>query len=122
MWDPLSLYLFFLCMEKLALLIAKKVSDGSCCLVKVLRGGPAISYLFFVDNCLHFVKAKASHVQLVSKVLEDFCLASRLKANLDKSRFIASKNISRAKIAKFSGITSMTHTTSLGKYLGFLRA
>ena len=74
---------------------------------------------FFADDCLLFVKAKASEVCFFSQVVEDFCLASGFKVNMDKSHFMASRNGLRPKILKYSGITSMHHSLNFGKYLGF---
>ena len=79
--DSLSSYLFVLYMEKLSLLISKKVPKGAQQLAKVAR---VISHLFFLDDCLLFIKAKAAQVQLLNKVLQLFCEASRLKVNLEK--------------------------------------
>ena len=83
--DPLSPYLFVLCMEKLGILINEKVMDGEWMLVKISRHGLAISHLFFAVDCLLFVKAKASQVRLMISVLDEFSLASGLKVNLQKS-------------------------------------
>jgi hypothetical protein len=42
--DLIPLYLFVLCMEKLACLITKKVSEKTWQLIHILRGGPGISH------------------------------------------------------------------------------
>lgn len=71
--DPLSPYLFVLCMEKLAILIQEKVHERKWLPVKISKNGPAISHLFFVDDCLLFTQAKASQARIVRDVLHDFC-------------------------------------------------
>lgn len=53
------------------------------------------------------------------EVLQAFCLASGLKINIQKSRFLASKNVSCARISKFETIIGYRHNYNLGKYLGF---
>lgn len=68
----MSLYLFLLCMEKLAILIQQKMDEGIWEPTTILRGGPKISHLFFVDDCLLFTKATYSQVKLVQDVLGDF--------------------------------------------------
>lgn len=77
--DPLSLYLFVLCMKKLALLIMKKVQSRLWMLVTVSRNGPGISHLFFADDCLLFVKAKSSQVCLLHQVVESTSVDPKLK-------------------------------------------
>ena len=84
-------------MEKLALLIFEKLSDGQWMPVKDFREGPSISFLLFVDDCLLFLKAKVSQVRLLNETLNLFCKASGLKINMEKSKFMASKCVSRTK-------------------------
>lgn len=117
--DPMSPYLFVLYMEKLALIIQEKIEDKKWLPVKVSRIGPAISHLFFVDDCLIFTHAKSSQVKLVEEALKHFCTTSGLKVNIQKTKFHASKNVPRTKVSKFASIYGFSHTYNLGKYLGF---
>ena len=52
-------------------------------------------------------------------MVNDFCSASGLKVNLDKSRIMVSKNVSRGKKEKFSRLSSIKVAGDLRKYLGF---
>lgn len=52
--DHLSPYIFVLCMEKLSHLIKQKLALGSWKCVKISRGGPEVSHLFFVDDLILF--------------------------------------------------------------------
>lgn len=52
-------------------------------------------------------------------MVNDFCSASGLKVNLDKSRIMGSKNVSRGKKEKFSRLSSIKVAGDLRKYLGF---
>lgn len=45
--DPLSPYLFMICMEKLSHVILNVASDQSWKLIKLSRNGPSLSHLFF---------------------------------------------------------------------------
>ncbi|MCI02097.1 RNA-directed DNA polymerase (Reverse transcriptase), partial [Trifolium medium] len=47
-------------MEKLALLIQDKINAGQWQPIQITNHGPAISHLFFADDCLLFTKAKSS--------------------------------------------------------------
>lgn len=117
--DPISPYLFVLCMEKLALLIQDKIQEGKWLPVRISPQCPAISHLFFADDCLLFTKSKTSQVKLVQEVLKDFCAASGMKVNIQKSRFFPSRNVPRTKISKFQSIINFQHTQAIGQYLGF---
>ena len=74
--------------------------------LKLLEMAP-ISHIFFVDDCLLFLKGKASYVRVLNETLNLFCEASRLEVHLGKSKFFASTNISQAKGWKFSQICSI---------------
>lgn len=117
--DPLSPYLFVLCMEKLALLIQEKIDNRQWQPIKVSKHGPTISHLFFADDCPMFTRAKASQVRVVKEVLHTFCVASGMKVNLHKSRFMHSRNVPGSKVAKFESIIEFNHTMNIGRYLGF---
>lgn len=58
--DPLSPYLFVLCMERLGDMIAKEVRENRWMSVQVSNNGHRISYPFFADDVLLFPKAKVS--------------------------------------------------------------
>ena len=58
--DPMSSYLFILCMEKLALYTKEKVAAEVWKPIYVARGGPGISHLLFADNILLFCHASSS--------------------------------------------------------------
>ncbi|KAK4258441.1 hypothetical protein QN277_004892 [Acacia crassicarpa] len=55
--DPLSPYLFVICMEKLAHLIQAAIHEGTWELIRLSRTGPQISHLFFADDIMLFSEA-----------------------------------------------------------------
>ncbi|KAL6216513.1 hypothetical protein ACLB2K_009736 [Fragaria x ananassa] len=69
--DPLSPYLFVLCMEKLSHLIHAIVDAGKWKPVKA--SSPPISHLFFTDDLILFCKASCSQARSVKKCLDMFC-------------------------------------------------
>ena len=117
--DPLSPYLFVLCMEKLSSLISKKVEDGHWKPVSIWRGGLKISHLFFAADILLFARAKVSQIAVIMQVLNDFAEASGLRMNTAKSKALASKSIARSKKERLESTSGISFTGSLGKYLGF---
>ncbi|MCH80961.1 hypothetical protein A2U01_0001739, partial [Trifolium medium] len=55
--DPISPYLFVLCMDKLSHLILHEVNRGKWCGIKAGRNGPMVSHLMFADDLLLFGEA-----------------------------------------------------------------
>jgi len=95
--DPLSPYLFVICIERLRDLIDKLVHEGHWQPLHISHDGPKISHLFFAYDVLLFEKAKTSQAQFIANLLDSFCSFSDLKVNLDKSRAYTSKGVSRLK-------------------------
>ena len=116
--DPLSPYLFVLCMEKLSLYINQRVEEGLWHPISLSRGGLPISHLLFADDVLLFCKARNTQVQVVLDTMADFCAASGLKINFQKSRAMCSKVVFRRRRDNFTNISAVRFTMNLGKYLG----
>ena len=117
--DPLSPYLFVLCMEKLSLMIADSVDKGDWKPVHVVQRGVGISHLLFVDDILVFTKAKASQLRLVLNVLHKLEITSRLKVNVGKSKVMVSKGVPRSVGERLASESSIVFASHLGRYLGF---
>lgn len=79
--DPLSLYIFILCMEYLAELINIEISLGNWSSIKTSRDGPSFSDLLFSDNLILFTKVTKKNCLAINKVLETFCTISGQKVN-----------------------------------------
>lgn len=117
--DPLSPYLFVLCMERFSSAISTTVSEGRWNPIETVRNGPGLSHLFFADDVLLFVKAKKSQVRLLKHMLDEFCLTSGLKVNASKSKILGSPRLSTAKKEGFTNIVGFLFTSDIGRYLGF---
>ena len=70
--DPLSPYLFIICMEFLGQLIEEKCNAKLWLPVKASCGGPAFSHLFFADDLVLF--AKADHTNCLGMSLMPFVM------------------------------------------------
>ncbi|XP_039684948.1 uncharacterized protein [Medicago truncatula] len=94
--DPLSPYLFILCMEKLSIAINSAVNQGSWEPVQITNTGPQISHLLFADDVLIFTKANTSQFHFIQNLFERFSRASSLKINISKSRAFYSSGVPQA--------------------------
>ena len=82
--DPISPYLFLLCMERLSALLQKEVRMGRIMGVPVCKGAPKISHLFFTDDSIIFCRATLEEANRVSQVLKDYERESGQKLNKEK--------------------------------------
>jgi ribonuclease HI len=117
--DPLSPYLFVLCMEFLSHYIIRNIDDGLWKPVRLSRNGPPLSHLFFADDVLLFAKATKSQALTIDSTLKRFADLSGLKVNASKSKVFFSSNTRRGKISSIVTSTGINRTLSLEKYLGF---
>ena len=95
--DPLSPYLFILCMEYLGHLIDEKCTSKDWNPVKASRSGPALSHLFFADDLVFFAIADVDNCHTIMYVLQAFCFKSGLRVSNTKSEFSSLQMWSRTK-------------------------
>lgn len=91
--NPLSPYLFVLCMEVLGSYITKCIESKRWHLVWLCRDGSEILYIFFADDLLLFGEAFFSQARVMEYVLEQFCGISRQRVSRSKSRIRFLMNI-----------------------------
>ncbi|GAU18899.1 hypothetical protein TSUD_228890 [Trifolium subterraneum] len=117
--DPLSPYLFIICMEKLSIVINNAVLQKNWDPVTISKNGPHLSHLLFADDVLLFTKAKNSQINFITNLFERFSHSSGLKINLTKSRAFYSAGTSQDKIHNLTSLSGIRNTLSFEKYLGF---
>lgn len=83
--DPMSPYIFVLCIDKLYHLISQAVEEDGWKPLREGRNMPMVSHLMFVDDLLLFGKADASQIRCVNRVLEEFCRMSGQKVSVEKT-------------------------------------
>ena len=71
--DPLSPYLFIMCMEVLGFLIFRRCEENLWDPIRASRGGQAFSHLFFADDLVLFAKADLRNCNSVRETLDSFC-------------------------------------------------
>jgi hypothetical protein len=117
--DPISPYLFILCLERLGHSIQDAVVMGNWKPFKVGRGiGPAISHMCFADDLILVAEASSDQSNLIRSILKEFCDASGQKLNLHKSQVFFSNNVSGDLASTLSRDLGIEITKDLGVYLG----
>ena len=90
--DPLSPYIFILCMEVLSRKISQHQNQGLIKGLKIHRRAPEIAHLLFADDALFFLKGNLDNVWNLQKILSTFCAMSGEIINTQKSYTVFSKN------------------------------
>lgn len=116
--DPLSPYIFVLCMERLSFLIKDACVMKKWKPLRFSSRGPFISHLFFADDLILFAEASFDQMHLIKDIMAKFCLASGHKINLTKSKAFSSKNVHFNRGRALCQILGIDLTADLGKYLG----
>ena len=116
--DPLSPYIFIVCMDWLGQLMEGKCAEKLWNSVKSSKSGPSFSHLFFADDLVLFAKANQVNCSTIRDVLDEFCEKSGQSVSEAKSRVFFSPNVDRDTRESLSDILRFQSTRSLGKYLG----
>ncbi|CAL8157237.1 unnamed protein product [Prunus armeniaca] len=90
--DPLSPYLFVLCIEKLSHIIVDVVKRKLWYHIKTSQNGPSASHLFFADDLMLFVEATPCQAHVMKDCLDLFCSVSGQTVNFAKSAIFCSPN------------------------------
>ena len=117
--NPISPYIFILCMEFLGALINKKCVDREWDKVKALKNGPRFSHMFFADDLLLFAKANTQNCNAIEEVLEEFYGLSGQKVSQEKSKNFFSPNVPEDTRDTICNQLQIKATCDLGRYLGF---
>lgn len=91
--DPISPYLFIICAGWLSRKIYDYQVSNRLQSIKVCRGAPPITHLFFADDNIFFCKENVSNAGLLVNVLREYQSISGMKNNLAKSEVVFSKNV-----------------------------
>ncbi|KAL5579576.1 hypothetical protein UlMin_012018 [Ulmus minor] len=116
--DPLSPYLFILCMEVLSRLINKKVADGLISGFKISRHSPALHHLFFADDVFLMGKCTINEAFYFKECLDDFCRWSGQSFNALKSNIFFNPAASRRTTGLITAMMGFSHISPNSTYLG----
>ena len=90
--DPLSPYLFLLCVEALSFQLLVAEGQGIIKDVSTSPKGPRINHLFFANDGLLFCRATPIEWNRLAKILEVYEKASGQLLNRDKTSIFFSRN------------------------------
>lgn len=116
--DPISPYLFVLCLERLGHSIQALVDNGEWKPIKVKRDCPGISHVFFADDIILFAEASVSQVKLINKCLREFCAVSGQRVSTSKSKLFVSPNVSGTFRHNLQVAAGLPISSDFGNYLG----
>ncbi|XP_074295711.1 uncharacterized protein LOC141623507 [Silene latifolia] len=90
--DPLSPYLFVLCMEALSSNLLCAQNNGSLKEIRLCLGVEALSHLFFADDVVFFLHDNHNSTKSLRAILDKYCKVSGQVMNGDKSGILFSPN------------------------------
>lgn len=115
--DPLSPYLFLLCVMGLQSLIHQVEVDGNIQGVAICRNDPRVSHLFFTDDSVLFCRASMEKCQKMLDILEVYERGSRQKINREKTNIFFSSNTSQPIQSCIQQLLGVPTITQYEKYL-----
>ena len=115
--DPLSPYLFILCLESLFIQLAEAVRDKLIHPIS-FRGQVRLSHLFFADDIFLFTRATARDCKNLGQILLRFCESSSQLMSITKSRVWFSPHTPWRIKEQLAGILGLPTTDLIGTYLG----
>jgi hypothetical protein len=116
--DPLSPYLFILCAEGLSAMLLKAEEEGKIRGIKICREAPRVNHLFFVDDSLILMRARADDAKELRHILEVYEQASGQMINKDKSSIMFSPNTSQYRRNQMRANLSIVTEAKTERYLG----
>ncbi|XP_019085377.1 PREDICTED: uncharacterized protein LOC104714891 [Camelina sativa] len=116
--DPLSPYLFILCMEVLIANIRKAEADKRITSIKVANKRPQITHLLFADDSLFFFKADKEQCGVVLDILKQYEAVSGQQINFAKSLVQFGHTVDDRVRSELHGVLGISNLGGMGSYLG----
>ena len=116
--DPLSPYLFIMCVEGLSAMFQKAEMEEKIKGIKICRSAPRVNHLFFADDSLILMRASQSDANELRRILNVYERASGQVINRSKSSILFSPNSDHQVKLQVRSILSIDQEARSEKYLG----
>ncbi|XP_056692196.1 uncharacterized protein [Spinacia oleracea] len=115
--DPLSSYIFVLCLDRLSTMIEEQVHLGLWNPISISKN-IKLSHVFYADDVFLFSTASARNLCNIMKTLEDFGHRSGLRISMQKSTIIFPNTMHNSIRHEIANPYGLRISTCFGKYLG----
>lgn len=116
--DPISPYLFLLCVEAFSSMLNQADQSGKLEGIKICHGASSFNHLLFADDSLIFRKVSEESAHYLEHILNLYEVCSGQTINVDKASIVFSKNIRPRDRRKMMAILGVTVEDRNGKYFG----
>ncbi|GMI97498.1 hypothetical protein HRI_003419100 [Hibiscus trionum] len=116
--DPLSPFLFLICSEGLSSLLRHSSSIDNIIGIRITRGAPLISHLFFADDTFIFCEASTRGAIKITDILQIYARCLEQVINMEKSSIFFSSNVLEDTASDVRRILGVRHNIKPEKYLG----
>ncbi|KAL5541650.1 hypothetical protein UlMin_009360 [Ulmus minor] len=116
--DPISPYLFILCMEVLSRLINRKAEEGLIKGFRLSRHTPVINHLFFADDVFLLGKCSINEAFYFKSCLDEFCSWSGQSFNSQKSNIFFNRAANRQVSNLIIAMMGFSRILPSSSYLG----
>lgn len=116
--DPLSPYLFLMCVEGLSNNLDRAAERGEITGCRISATAPEVTHLLFADDSFLFFKAQVNEVLKIKTILEEYAIQSGQAINFQKSGIFYSSNVRRDKQLEFSELLGVYNDITKSNYLG----
>ena len=114
----MSPYLFILCAEGLSALLQKAEQRGKIEGIKICQRTPRVNHLFFADDSLILMKARANDAQELKHILDLYEQVAGQKINREKSSIMFSPNTGQEITSQIKSDLSIDSEAISERYLG----
>ncbi|XP_056842856.1 uncharacterized protein LOC130507579 [Raphanus sativus] len=116
--DPLSPYIFIMCSEVLSGLCNRAQEEGSLQGLRVARGSPRLTHLFFADDTMFFLQADKENCASLQTILRKYEQASGQSISKAKSAITFSRKTPASLKVMIKNELQIENEGGNGKYLG----